>query len=173
MYVQLQNLCADYRVRVDNIPSLPKDQYNTMGPADSGAGRHQYRAAGCHFGGDRTYAVELGDAGLQLFSRCWRPPAASCSTVRWTAICGPFDQTDGKLLWQTRLGSQVFGATVTYRVAGRQYIAVTAGGGFNNGPIADSPRPGSSLPAATWSMSSRCRSDFALMMPFAFDQVRS
>ena len=46
-----------------------------------------------------------------------------------------FDQSDGKVLWQTRLGSQVFGATVTYRVAGRQYIAVTAGGGFNNGPV--------------------------------------
>ena len=46
-----------------------------------------------------------------------------------------FDQENGKVLWQTRLGSQVFGAPVTFSVAGRQYIAVTAGGGFNTGPV--------------------------------------
>ena len=43
-----------------------------------------------------------------------------------------FDQTDGKVLWKVRLGSQVFGAAVTYSVNGRQYIAVAAGGGFNS-----------------------------------------
>jgi len=46
-----------------------------------------------------------------------------------------FDQTNGKVLWQTRLGSQVFGATTTFRVAGRQYIAVAAGGGYNPHPL--------------------------------------
>ena len=45
------------------------------------------------------------------------------------------DQSDGKVLWQTRLGSQVFGAPVTFSVGGRQYIAVAAGGGYNTGPV--------------------------------------
>jgi glucose dehydrogenase len=44
-------------------------------------------------------------------------------------------QTDGKVLWQTRLGSQVFGAPVTYSIKGRQYVAVVAGGGYNGGAV--------------------------------------
>jgi alcohol dehydrogenase (cytochrome c) len=134
MYVQLQNLCANYRVRVDNIPSQPKDQYNTIGP--------QILAPGSTNIG-RIDAISV-ETGRTLWS--WETPGSNYSPVLATAggilfngsmdrYLRAFDQSDGKLLWQTRLGSQVFGATVTYRVAGRQYIAVTAGGGFNNGPI--------------------------------------
>jgi len=50
-----------------------------------------------------------------------------------------FDQSDGKVLWETRLGSQVFGAPVTFKIAGRQYIAVVAGGGYNN--VSNQVRP--------------------------------
>jgi alcohol dehydrogenase (cytochrome c) len=32
-------------------------------------------------------------------------------------------------LWQTRLPAQAEGGTVTYAINGRQYIAITAGGG--------------------------------------------
>ena len=138
MYVQLQNLCADYRVRVDNIPSQPKDQYNTIGP--------QILAPGATNIG-RLDAISV-ETGQTLWS--WETPGSNYSPVLATAggilfngsmdrYLRAFDQSDGKLLWQTRLGSQVFGATVTYRVNGRQYIAVTAGGGFNNGPIAIRP----------------------------------
>ena len=138
MYVQLQNLCADYRVRVNNIPSLPKDQYNTIGPQILGPGETNI---------GRLDAISV-ETGHTLWS--WETPASNYSPVLATAggilfngsmdrYLRAFDQTDGKLLWQTRLGSQVFGATVTYRVGGRQYIAVTAGGGFNNGPIAIRP----------------------------------
>ena len=42
-----------------------------------------------------------------------------------------FDQADGKVLWETRLGSQIMGTPVTFSVAGRQYVAVAAGGGYN------------------------------------------
>jgi alcohol dehydrogenase (cytochrome c) len=134
MYVQLQNLCADYKVRVDNIPSKPSDQYNTIGA--------QVLADGATNIG-RLDAISV-ETGHTLWS--WETPASNYSPVLATAggvlfngsmdrYLRAFDQSDGKLLWQTRLGSQVFGATVTYRVAGRQYIAVTAGGGFNNGPV--------------------------------------
>jgi hypothetical protein len=43
------------------------------------------------------------------------------------------------VLWQTRLGSQIFGAPVTFSIAERQYVAVAAGGGFNNGPVTIRP----------------------------------
>jgi alcohol dehydrogenase (cytochrome c) len=134
MYVQLQNLCADYKVRVDNIPSKPKDQYNTIGP--------QVIADGSTNIG-RLDAISV-ETGQTLWS--WETPASNYSPVLATAggilfngsmdrYLRAFDQKDGTVLWQTRLGSQVFGATVTYKVGGRQYIAVAAGGGFNNGPI--------------------------------------
>ena len=138
LYVQLQNLCADYRVRVDNIPSKPKDQYNTIGP--------QVLADGSTNIG-RLDAISV-ETGQTLWS--WETPASNYSPVLATSggilfngsmdrYLRAFDQKDGTLLWQTRLGSQVFGATVTYKVGGRQYIAVAAGGGFNNGPIAVRP----------------------------------
>ena len=43
-----------------------------------------------------------------------------------------FDQADGKVLWETRLGSQAFAAPVTFSVDGRQYVAIAAGGGYNS-----------------------------------------
>jgi alcohol dehydrogenase (cytochrome c) len=80
------------------------------------------------------------ETGKTLWS--WETPASNYSPVLATAggvlfngsmdrYLRAFDQVDGKVLWQTRLGSQVFGAPVTFRIAGRQYIAVAAGGGYN------------------------------------------
>jgi alcohol dehydrogenase (cytochrome c) len=134
MYVSLQNLCANYRVRADNIPSKPSDQYNTIGP--------QVIADGSTNIG-RLDAISV-ETGRTLWS--WEAPASNYSPVLATGggvlfngsmdrYLRAFDQSDGKVLWQTRLGSQVFGAPVTFSVAGRQYIAVTAGGGFNTGPV--------------------------------------
>jgi alcohol dehydrogenase (cytochrome c) len=134
MYVELQNLCANYRVRADNIPSKPSDQYNTIGPQVLSPGATNI---------GRLDAISV-ETGQTLWS--WETPASNYSPVLATAggilfngsmdrYFRAFDQSDGKVLWQTRLGSQVFGAAVTYSVGGRQYIAVAAGGGFNNGPI--------------------------------------
>jgi alcohol dehydrogenase (cytochrome c) len=39
------------------------------------------------------------------------------------------DADKGQVLWQTRLAAQAMGGTVTYSINGRQYIAITAGGG--------------------------------------------
>src|SRR6185369_13051990 len=134
MYVMLQNLCTDYKVRADNIPSKPRDQYNT-------SGKPMLADGSTNIGRLDAISVETGKT---LWS--WETPASNYSPVLATAggvlfngsmdrYFRAFDQSNGKVLWQTRLGSQVFGAAVTYRVAGRQYIAVAAGGGFNNGPI--------------------------------------
>jgi alcohol dehydrogenase (cytochrome c) len=130
MYVQLQNLCTDYKVRADNIPSKPRDQYNT-------SGKPMVADGSTNIGRLDAISVETGKT---LWS--WETPASNYSPVLATAggvlfngsmdrYLRAFDQADGKVLWQTRLGSQVFGAPVTFRIAGRQYIAVVAGGGYN------------------------------------------
>jgi alcohol dehydrogenase (cytochrome c) len=134
MYVQLQNLCADYKVRADNIPSKPADQYNTIG-------KQVIADGSTNIGRLDAISVETGQT---LWS--WETPASNYSPVLATSggvlfngsmdrYLRAFDQSDGKVLWQTRLGSQVFGAPVTFSVAGRQYIAVAAGGGYNAGPV--------------------------------------
>jgi alcohol dehydrogenase (cytochrome c) len=134
MYVALQNLCTDYKVRADNIPSQPHDQYNTSGKPLIADGSTNI---------GRLDAISV-ETGKTLWS--WETPASNYSPVLATAggvlfngsmdrYLRAFDQADGKVLWQTRLGSQVFGAPVTFRVAGRQYIAVAAGGGYNAAPV--------------------------------------
>jgi alcohol dehydrogenase (cytochrome c) len=130
LYVQLQNLCTDYKVRADNIPSKPHDQYNT-------SGKPMVADGSTNIGRLDAISVETGKT---LWS--WETAASNYSPVLATAggvlfngamdrYLRAFDQADGKVLWQTRLGSQVFGTPVTFRVAGRQYIAVAAGGGYN------------------------------------------
>ena len=75
MYVQLQNLCADYRVRVDNIPSQPRDQYNTSDQACPGFHQHQGwtpsrgdRARLCGVGRPGSNYSGAGHAGGILFN---------------------------------------------------------------------------------------------------------
>ena len=104
MYVQLQNLCADYRVRVDNIPS------QAARPVQ------HHRASRCCADGStnigRLDAISV-ETGKTLWS--WETPASNYSPVLATAggvlfngsmdrYLRAFDQNDGKVLWQTRLG---------------------------------------------------------------------
>jgi len=144
MYVMLQNLCTDYKVRADNIPSKPRDQYNT-------SGKPMLADGSTNIGRLDAISVETGKT---LWS--WETQASNYSPVLATAggvlfngamdrYFRAFDQSDGKVLWQTRLGSQVFGAPVTFKIAGRQYIAVAAGGGYNN--VSTQVRPDLDQPA--------------------------
>jgi alcohol dehydrogenase (cytochrome c) len=130
LYVQLQNLCTDYKVRANNIPSKPKDQYNTTGKPSIADGSVNI---------GRLDAISV-ETGKTLW--CWETPASNYSPVLATAggvlfngsmdrYFRAFDQATGKVLWQTRLGSQVFGTPVTFRAGKRQYVAVVAGGGYN------------------------------------------
>ena len=41
----------------------------------------------------------------------------------------PFDAETGALLWRFQTGSGVRGQPVTYKLDGRQYVAVPSGGG--------------------------------------------
>jgi alcohol dehydrogenase (cytochrome c) len=40
-----------------------------------------------------------------------------------------FDDTNGKVLWQFQTGASVRGQPASYKINGRQYIAVPSGGG--------------------------------------------
>jgi len=131
LYVQLQNLCTDYRVRADNIPSKPKDQYNTLGKPMVADGSTNI---------GRLDAISV-ETGKTLWS--WETEASNYTPVLVTAggilfngamdrYFRAFDQANGKVLWETRLGSQAFAAPVTFSVDGRQYIAIAAGGGYNS-----------------------------------------
>ena len=133
MYVELQNLCADMRVRTDNIPSLPRNQYNTIGAQVVADDKTNI---------GRIDAINV-ETGKTVWS--WETPASNYSPILATAgglifnggmdrYFRALDQLEGKVIWQTRLGSQVFGAPVTFSIKARQYIAVTAGGGYNGGP---------------------------------------
>jgi alcohol dehydrogenase (cytochrome c) len=134
LYVMLQNMCAEYRVRADNIPSKPADQYNTIGPMVLAPGKSNI---------GRIDAISV-ETGKTMWS--WETPASNYSSILATAggiifngdMARNFralDQASGKVLWETRLGSQVEATPVTFSVKGRQYVAIAAGGGYNAGPL--------------------------------------
>ena len=85
MYVELQNLCADYRVRADNIPSKPSDQYNTIGPQVLSAGATNI---------GRLDAISV-ETGKTLWS--WETPASNYSPVLATAGGMSVQRLDGPL----------------------------------------------------------------------------
>jgi PQQ-dependent dehydrogenase (methanol/ethanol family) len=72
----------------------------------------------------------------------WRPKSGAPMTASALATSGgvvfggtadrqffALDNENGELLWQTRLNGDVSGAPISYTVNGKQYIAITAGGG--------------------------------------------
>ena len=126
-------------VRADNIPSQPHDQYNTQGKSLIADGHDKI---------GRIDAISV-ETGKTLWS--WETPASNYSPILATPggvlfnggmdrYLRALDQADGKVLWQTRLGSQIFGTPVTFSVGGRQYVAVAAGGGFNGSSPGHLPR---------------------------------
>src|ERR1700761_5475510 len=134
MYVELQNLCTDYRVRADNIPSKPHDQYNTIGKPMIADGSTNI---------GRLDAISV-ETGKTLWS--WETPASNYSPVLATAsgllfnggmdrYLRALDQSDGKVLWETRLGLQAFGTPAPFSVGGGRVIDIAAGGGFNGSSV--------------------------------------
>ena len=137
LYLQLQNMCSDYKARLDGEPTPPR-QYNTIGKAMIAEGKDKV-------GRIDAVSVETGKTLWSYEQRAsnYSPILATASGLLFNGDMNryfrAFDQADGKILWETRLGSQVFGAPVTFSIGGRQYIAVAAGGGYNNQPLALTP----------------------------------
>ena len=136
LYVMLQNTCAEKTVR--QREPIPLYQYNVQGLYVFPEGKSDV---------GRIDAISL-ETGRTLWS--WETRVSNYSPVLSTEsnllfngdmdrYVRAFDQETGQVLWQTRLASQAMGATVSFGVEGRQYIAIAAGGGYNAGGLGMTP----------------------------------
>jgi alcohol dehydrogenase (cytochrome c) len=149
LYVQLTNLCIDSSARSDRGPQ-PQFVYNTNNVGKFAKGKDKV---------GRIDAISV-ETGKTLWS--WETRVANYSPILSTAsgllfngsmdrYLRALDADNGRVLWQTRLAAQAVGAPVTYSVNGRQYLAITAGGGtiaalsVGMTPDADTPSGGNAV----------------------------
>jgi alcohol dehydrogenase (cytochrome c) len=127
MYVQLANLCIDSTARSDRGPQ-PEFVYNTTNVGKFSTGKDKV---------GRIDAISV-ETGRTLWS--WETRVSNYSPILATGgglvfngsmdrYLRALDADKGTLLWQTRLASQAVGSPITFAVNGRQYVAITAGGG--------------------------------------------
>jgi alcohol dehydrogenase (cytochrome c) len=127
MYFQLMNLCIDSTARTDRT-AAPQFVYNTNNVGKFATGKDKV---------GRIDAISV-ETGRTVWS--WETRVANYSPILATGggllfngsidrYLRALDADSGQVLWQTRLPSQVVGGAVAYSVNGRQYIAITAGGG--------------------------------------------
>ena len=147
MFVALTNLCIDSTARADRGPQ-PQFVYNTTNVAKFPAGKDKV---------GRIDAISV-ETGRTLWS--WETRASTFSPLLATGggllFTGSLDRNlraldmdRGHVLWQTRLAAQVQGGAVTYAINGRQYIAVTAGGGGPAPAFVESMTPELDMPSGS------------------------
>lgn len=126
MYIPLSNACIDETAR--DREAAPSFVYNTTNVGKFAAGKDKM---------GRIDAISV-ETGRTVWS--WETRVANYSPILATAggllfngsmdrYLRALDAENGRVLWETRLPSQVAGGTITFSVRGRQYIAVAAGGG--------------------------------------------
>jgi alcohol dehydrogenase (cytochrome c) len=127
MYVQLANVCIDSTARADRGPQ-PQFVYNTNNVAKFATGKDKV---------GRIEAISV-ETGRTVWS--WETRVANYAPILATGgglvfngsmdrYLRALDADKGTVLWQTRLPAQVVGSPITFAVNGRQYIAITSGGG--------------------------------------------
>jgi alcohol dehydrogenase (cytochrome c) len=127
MYVQLANVCIDSTARADRGPQ-PEFVYNTTNVGKFSNGKDRV-------GRIDAISVETGRTVWSWETRVsnYAPILATAGGLLFNGSMDRYlralDADKGTVLWQTRLASQVVGAPITFAVNGRQYIAITAGGG--------------------------------------------
>jgi alcohol dehydrogenase (cytochrome c) len=137
MFMPLQNLCFDTTPRADRDPA-PQFVYNVTNVAKFASGKDKA-------GRVDAISVETGKTLWSFETRVanFSPVLATGGGLLFNGGMDRYlrahDTDDGKVLWQTRLASQVLGFTVTYAVNGRQYVAIAAGGGSNAGSLRVTP----------------------------------
>jgi alcohol dehydrogenase (cytochrome c) len=125
-FVPLTNLCIDVKTKPDT--PTPAQGYNTAATGKFAPGKDKV---------GRIDAVSA-ETGRTLWS--WETRVSNYSPVLATGggllfnggmdrFLRALDIDRGQVVWETRLPSQVVGGAVTYSVNGRQYVAVSAGGG--------------------------------------------
>ena len=133
MFMPLSNVCQDTQALGDREPA-PQYVYNVRNVARFARDKDKV---------GRIDAISV-ETGRTVWS--WETRVANYSPLLATGggllFNGSMDRylraldiDRGDVLWETRLPSQVVGGTITFSIDGRQYIAVTSGGG----PIASYP----------------------------------
>lgn len=115
------------------LPAV-KPPWGTLTAIDLHTGEHRWRIPlGHHASGDATritgaeqYGGPIVTAGGLLFIA-----ATQDATFR------AFDKDTGKLLWETSLPAAGYATPSTFRVRGRQYVVIAAGGGKLGTPSGD------------------------------------
>lgn len=139
-YVGVNNSCSDARL---TSVELRNAQIGVIG----GPGYDNRAMAGVSgapkFAPGYDYIGEFVAFDPVTGKRAWsyRSPDGAAMTASALATAGgivfggsvdrqffALDDRTGKLLWQTRLGGDVSGSPVTFKVDGRQYVAVASGG---------------------------------------------
>ena len=127
MYMALSNLCIDSKARTDRDPA-PEFVYNTTNVGRFAKDKNKV-------GRIDAISVETGRTVWSWETRVsnYSPLLATGGGLLFNGSMDRYlralDLDSGQVLWQTRLASPVVGGTVTYSINGRQYIAVTSGGG--------------------------------------------
>jgi alcohol dehydrogenase (cytochrome c) len=127
MYVQLANVCIDSTARADRGPQ-PQFVYNTNNVAKFATGKDKV-------GRIEAISVETGRTVWTWETRVanYAPILATGGGLVFNGSMDRYlralDADNGTVLWQTRLPAQVVGSPITFSVNGRQYIAITSGGG--------------------------------------------
>ncbi len=127
MYVQLANVCIDSTARADRGPQ-PEFVYNTTNVGKFSSGKDRV-------GRIDAISVETGRTVWSWETRVsnYAPILATAGGLLFNGSMDRYlralDADKGTVLWQTRLASQVVGSPITFAVNGRQYLAITAGGG--------------------------------------------
>jgi alcohol dehydrogenase (cytochrome c) len=127
MYIPLSNVCIDEKARTDR-EAAPQFVYNTTNVGKFATGKDKV---------GRIDAISV-ETGKTLWS--WETRVANYSPILATGggllfngsmdrYVRALDADNGRVLWQTRLPSQVVGGAVTFSAGGRQYVAIAAGGG--------------------------------------------
>ena len=127
MYVQLANVCIDSSARMDRGPQ-PEFAYNTNNVGKFATGKDKA-------GRIDAISVETGKTLWSWETRVsnYAPILATASGLLFNGSMDRYlralDADKGTVLWQTRLPSQVVGSPISFAVNGRQFIAITSGGG--------------------------------------------
>ena len=125
-FVPLTNLCIDVKTKPDT--PTPALGYNTASTGKFAPGKDKV---------GRIDAISA-ETGRTVWS--WETRVSNYSPILATGggllfnggmdrYLRALDSGNGQVIWQTRLPSQTVGGAISYSINGRQYIAISAGGG--------------------------------------------
>jgi len=127
MFIPLSNVCIDSTARTDRT-AAPEFVYNTNNVGKFAPGKDK-------IGRIDAISVETGRTVWSWETRVanYSPLLATGSGLLFNGSMDRYlralDADNGQVLWQTRLPSATVGGAITFSVNGRQYVAISAGGG--------------------------------------------